>query len=93
MKPPQPATPEVIKMVDDCKASILSRIGKSEPCDLTVHEYTSRAVRGGNFCIKVSYDSPEKYIHVKINIMPQAILCGVRTDVTADTQVALFDDN
>ncbi len=93
MKPPQPATPEVIKMVQDCKAAILAKIGKSEPCELTAHAYTSRAVRGGNFCIKVSYDDPVRYIHVKINIMPQAILAGVRQDVTADTQVALFEDN
>jgi hypothetical protein len=79
-------------MVNDVKGDILRRINKSEPCELKALTYTSRSVRGGNFCIKVSVANSE-VIHVKINIMPQAILCGVRTDVNNDTPIQLFDDN
>ncbi len=91
MKPPQEATPQVQNMLNDCRAGILAKLGR-ESGELKALRYTNRAVRGGNYVIETLVDDAT-VVHVKINIFPQAVLCGVRTDVSRNSPLELFDDN
>jgi hypothetical protein len=83
----KPANDEVRDLLASLKSEVVSRLGLSDEIGMEAHSFTSRAVLGGNFTIKVILSNAD-VIHIKANKLPSGpVLVAVATGLTKDSPI------